>query len=837
MRQLHELLEKRNPDLATQKWWAESVSEKQQAKLGVISKLADLLRHSPYAGLQAITPERLSSVAANDPAFSAFDETDLFTAATGAGLSVVDPVDIPPNPGVANYSALVEKLAEATDPTFVHAVFFNQPPASFAILGAGEGGRPFLLKAGGLRLDGATVIAAHAASGKGHGIEATARGKVLLPLKTAAAAGVDLHDLVVYHLADAARHRCRGGLLQAAYQHLVDVGLSAPDAARIILSLDLATEARPLVSADTIRALLAEGSLVAAEEALKQLTATVGDDHDRQKDAVALRTALDGQRARAEQLRLTAASAIRTSDIPAARTALLDAVRLDRDNVELTRDLDSLPPESPNHVFAAAAPVQNPADTHVTVSWQPGMGSDDNTRYRVVRKAGAAPRSCTDGTLIGETADFSLVDERPELIEEVHYAVFATRGKTYSLPTSATVTVVPGVGKFALTTTPTGVSGHWANPAQASEITVVQIGPDGTRTTVPLSSASSFLSDGLTQGARYRFEVTARYRTRSGVVISSESVVQEAIPRTDAQPVPSLAVKPLVTQDSVCRIEAQWSRQPAHEVQLWCFPQPPGWGYGSRVRLSELSGKGTQLHGQGIDKGRASTLIAEVPSGLLHYLAVTVDGDEYVIGQADELGICEPVNNPKVERFGDEAVLSWDWPAIDYSVRAVWSGPSTSGESTISKSRYDTSGGMRIRVGSGRSEIRLSTFINHADGQWQSPTRTLVVESASTSVKYQLSWNKKLFGGASGFNVTVQSDGDLNGAEFVIGYRADRVMPSSLRQIQEIQRHPLNLQAGESMNYTVNLPKMPKHYWVRCFLDAAEGTRIVDPLTDELRGR
>lgn len=214
VRQLHELLEKRNPDLATQKWWAESVSEKQQAKLGVISKLADLLRHSPYAGLQAITPERLSSVAANDPAFSAFDETDLFTAATGAGLSVVDPVDIPPNPGVANYSALVEKLAEATDPTFVHAVFFNQPPASFAILGAGEGGRPFLLKAGGLRLDGATVIAAHAASGKGHGIEATARGKVLLPLKTAAAAGVDLHDLVVYHLADAARHRCRGGLLR-----------------------------------------------------------------------------------------------------------------------------------------------------------------------------------------------------------------------------------------------------------------------------------------------------------------------------------------------------------------------------------------------------------------------------------------------------------------------------------------------------------------------------------------------------------------------------------------------------------------------------------------------
>lgn len=181
-----------------------------------------------------------------------------------------------------------------------------------------------------------------------------------------------------------------GRLAQAAYQHLVDVGLSAPDAARIILSLDLATEARPLVSADTIRALLAEGSLVAAEEALKQLTATVGDDHDRQKDAVALRTALDGQRARAEQLRLTAASAIRTSDIPAARTALLDAVRLDRDNVELTRDLDSLPPESPNHVFAAAAPVQNPADTHVTVSWQPGMGSDDNTRYRVVRKAGAA---------------------------------------------------------------------------------------------------------------------------------------------------------------------------------------------------------------------------------------------------------------------------------------------------------------------------------------------------------------------------------------------------------------------------------------------------------------
>lgn len=331
--------------------------------------------------------------------------------------------------------------------------------------------------------------------------------------------------------------------------------------------------------------------------------------------------------------------------------------------------------------------------------------------------------------------------------------------------------------------------------------------------------------------------MTAHYRSRTGAAVASEPAVKDAIPRTEAQPVRSLTVKPMVTQDGVCRIEAQWSRQPAHEVQLWCFPQPPVWSYGTRLSVDALSGKGRQLQGHGADKSAVSTLVAEVPSGLMHYAAVTIDGDDRIIGQVDQLGICEPVGNPRVQRFGEEAVLSWDWPAADYSVRAVWSGPSTSGESTISKTRYESAGGMRIRVGSGRSEIRLATFIDHADGQWQSPIRTVTVEAPSATVSYQIAWRKKLFGGASGFNVIITADGKVSGGDLVIGYRADRVMPSSMKRIEEIQRHSLQLGAGESVTYQVSLPKMPKPYWVRCFLDGAAGSRIVDPSTDDLRGR
>jgi len=835
VRQLHDLLEGRNPDFTTQKWWAESIAQKQRAKLGVITQLAEILKTSPYAGLKCITADRLASVAANDAAFSSLDGNDLAAAAEGAGLTVVEPVDIPTDPGIANYSALIAKLNEATDPTIVHAVFFDDVPASYSILGRGEDGRPFLLDADARRLDATTTAAARDANNKGYGPEVTARGKVLDALANAAAKGVDLDALVVYHLADEAKQRSQGGLLQIAYQYLLSIGLEGTDAARIVLSLDTAAEAKNVVTADEVRALLADGALREAETALVKFQSKAADEAKAEVEQ--LRTALNDQRTKVEQLRAAAAVATGNNDIPGARAKLLEAVRLDRENEGLARDLASLPPESPTNVAAVVQPADDPALIQVRVSWQAGLGSDDSTRYRVVRKLGAAPKNVDDGTLIGETTTVSVVDEHPALIDEAHYAVFATRGKAYSLPSAASNTVVPGVGRLTLSTTPTGVAGHWVNPANASEITVVQTGPDGVRSKIPLSSPASFVSDGLTQGARYRYEVTAHYRSRTGAAVASEPAVKDAIPRTEAQPVRFLTVKPMVTKDSVCRIEAQWSRQPAHEVQLWCFPQPPVWSYGTRLSVDALSGNGRQLQGHGADKSAVSTLVAEVPSGLMHYAAVTIDGDDRIIGQVDQLGICEPVGNPRVERFGEEAVLSWDWPAADYSVRAVWSGPSTSGEATISKTRYESAGGMRIRVGSGRSEIRLATFIDHADGQWQSPIRTVTVEAPSATVRYQIAWCKKLFGGASGFDVIITADGEVSRGDLVIGYRADRVMPSSMKRIEEIQRHSLQLGAGESVTYQVSLPKMAKPYWVRCFLDGAEGSRIVDPPTDDLRGR
>lgn len=836
VRQLHELLEKRNPDLATGKWWAEALALKQQAKLGVIAKLADALKHSPYAGLKSVTNDYVASVAANDAAFSALDDGDLGAAASAAGLTVVEPIELPQEPGFGTYNAMIAKLNEATDPTIVHAVFFAKLPASFSVLAKGANLKSFVVDADGRKLDTAAINEARDALSKSHGVEATARSKVISGLVEAASKGVDLDALVVYHLVDEAKRKCGGGILQMAYQALVDTGLVAADAARIVLSLDVGAEAKTMVTADAVRALLADGDLGAVAEALAQLESIASDDAAR-AEAQTLRTALNGQRAKVEQFRSTAAEAIRGNDIRAARAALLDAALLDRENEDISRDLASLPPEPPNNVTVSVQSADDPGDTQVRVSWQASLGSDDGTRYRVVRKVRSAPQSVEDGIVLGDASTTSLVDKRPELIDLTYYAVFATRGKAYSLPTVTSVSVVPSIGRLTLTATPTGVGGHWVNPARVSEVVVVQIDSDGARTKIPLSSPASFAVDGLMQGRRYRYEVTAHYRTLTATAVASEPVVKEVIPRAEAQPVPSLSVKPMVTRDGQCQIEAQWSRQPAHEVHIWYFPQPPMWSYGCRVTADAFAGKGRQLHGQGANKTSVSTLVADVPSGLLHYVAVTVDGDDRIVGQTDQLGICEPVGNPRVERFGDEAVLSWDWPAADYSVRAVWSGPSTSGENTITKSRYESSGGLRIRVGSGRSEIRLTTYIDHADGHWQSPPRQVAVEAALSTLKYDIAWKKKLLGGARGFDVTVVADGDVTGGDLVIGYRADRVMPNSLKRIDEVHRHPVRLQAGEPATFSIDLPKMPKHYWVRCFLDGADGTRLVDPPTDDLRGR
>ncbi|MGA5464334.1 hypothetical protein [Mycobacterium sp. NPDC050041] len=844
VRQLHELLHKNNVDVTTnktdfitEKWWSKSMAEKQTAKLGTISKLASVLEHSPYAGLKYITPERIAVIAGNDASFSVLAESDLEAAAKEAGLTVVAPVALPADSGIATYDSLVGALDDATDGTIVHAVFFVNPPTSFNILGSGADGTPFGLSvAGGLRLDASSTGAALVASTKSASREATARTRALSMLKEAAARGADLDALAVFHLADIARRKSEGGILQIAYLALMDTGLDPVEAARIVLSVKTGTETRGVaITPELVHANLAEGALDAAEAALLKLEAIVKDDQGK-AETEAVRAAFEAQRARVQQLRDSAASAIRANDIAAARAALDAALRLDRDSEDIARDLASLPPDPPINVSVASA-VTTSGDTTVRVAWQAGLGSDDETRFRVVRKVGSPPVHVGDGTVIGEVAATTINDDQPEFVDTTHYAVFAFRGKGFSLPGAGSITVVPTISGLTLTATPTGVGGHWSNPPQAIEATVVQVAPDGTRTRIPLSSSASFVSDHLVQGQRYQFEVTAHYRSRTGAAAASQPVVKDAVPRAEARPVPTLTVKPVTTADGACRIEAQWSRQPHHEVQLWCFPQEPPLAYGSRVTPKALSDKGRQLHGQGGSKASVSTLVADVPSGLMHYLAITVDDAERVVGQVDQLGICEPVGNPKVQRFGDEAVLSWDWPDADYSVRAVWSGPSTSGEQVISKPTYDKDGGMRIRVGSGRSDIRLASFIDHAGSSWQSPVRTLSVEASSATITYGVTWQTRMFSSASGFDVQIVSDVDVIAADLIIGYRADRVMPSLLRQIEELRRETLTLDGGEPVTITVALPKMPKHYWVRCFLESADGVRLIDPPTDDLKGR
>lgn len=834
VRQLHELLVRKNPQFTTQTWWSASLAEKKMAAQAIIAKLSAALGHTSYAALGSITDDRLSAIAASDGSFAALDASDRISAAAKAGINVVKAAEIPDDSGlgVNAYAQLKSALADAVQPSIVHAVFAKNPPPAFGLLDNSETGKPLRFKAAGFpALDLVRVVAALGETDKSSAPDVTARGRALSSLKSAAEKGADLSTVALFHLADQAAQMCSSGVLHLAYEHLVSIGLNKTDAARIVLSIDTATEARVKDTPESVRALLADGALQDASDALTRLESTA------HPDAAAIRVEFTTQRAKVDELRRAAAASTRRMDIPSARAALTEAIRLDRDNDELPRDLASLPPEPPASVSVGSFVDSASGETQVRVSWQPGLGSDADTRFKVVRKLGSAPGDVGDGDAVGDARSGPIIDTKPPAVELVHYSVFATRGKAYSMPTSASITVLPPVARLTLSATPTGIGGHWVNPARASEILVTQIDANGTRTRIPLSNPTSFLSEGLTQGAKYRFEVQVRYLSRSGSVVAAEPVVAEAIPRTEAKPVPTLTVKPAVSADGTCGVVAQWSRQHAHEVQLWSFPQPPPWSYGTRVSAEALRGKGSQVRGHVADKTSVSTLTGDVPSGLLYYTVVTVAGDDRVIGQSSELGICAPVGNPRAERYGDEVVLSWDWPSADYSVRAVWSGPSTSGQDTISKTRYDQRGGMRIRVGAGHSEIRLTTFIEHAEGDWLSPMRSVSVTSASAIIRYSITWQKKMFGGAPGFDVTVTTDSSVSSGDLVVGYRADRVMPNSLKRVEEIERYPLRLAAGESVTYHVALPKMPKQYWVRCFLDGAEGIRIIDPPTDDLRGR
>ncbi|WP_067654763.1 hypothetical protein [Nocardia harenae] len=821
------LLAGRHRDLTSAEFWRRWRDRRAQHSKSALDTVARMLENQ-YRDFGIVTLAQVKAAAATDGLLSRLSDAELTACVeSSVALRLVDEFEEPDCTLPKNVRGEWETTVNLR--TVLDAVFLEDPPAEFRLIGGFvcPGRRP---------PDTAAIRQALDACDKRAGSEIESVKKLLHALRDAESKGMDPAVLALVQLLELARKVLQGGIVALAVDALTAKGLDRVDAARIVLHcVDSASTRTSRDTPERVIELVTEGKLRSARalySALCNIDAHAGTEGMTQASNTLSRTERQVTALCAE-----AEDARREGRITAAAELLGQAAALADDDEALARLVASLPPAPPISLGLAALFPPAAPENSVRLFWPKSSGADEDTTYEVVRKSGSAPRDIRDGVAVATTAATEIVDAGVPVAEPIWYAVAARRGGEASPVTTAEITLLPPIRDVVVSTEPTSVGVQWVTPVGAARTVVVRTDPDGRQHTISPGRAATLRADNLLTSETYTFDLTAEYVGPAREVLAAAPVRVRAVPRLKAGPVTDLYVRPVRFVDGRAEVVAEWVAPDGADTEIWRFPSRPGWAVGSTVEYSALTAAdGTRLPGAVRREGATVRLTATVAAGLCHYLAITPDQSAAIVGGAASLAICEPVIEPRVERFGDQAVISWQWPRADYRVEAVWSAGAHHGSVRISRTEYVRNGGLRITVGPGAVRIGLSSIVESAEGQWSSPEVELRLDGAKLSARYRLLWPKRLLGRGP-LQIEFTADAPAGGAVVLVHAQSGSYLPQRAAENAVVQRITLDIPPDGPQLVAVPLPRLPKPYWVRCFAESAEVLTLNDPPSDTLRGR
>ena len=286
-------------------------------------------------------------------------------------------------------------------------------------------------------------------------------------------------------------------------------------------------------------------------------------------------------------------------------------------------------------------------------------------------------------------------------------------------------------------------------------------------------------------------------------------------------------------------MQARWQQQPDAEVVLRRATRPCPWAFGAVVPLAMLAGYGEEVAGTLTVDGAWRTLLADVPFGRFHYAPFTIGPSGAVRGQEAELGVAPQIRDLRYQRLGAEVVLSWSWPSESGTVDVRWS-TEQRGTSRFRMTHQDyvDTGGCRIAAGPGEVEARVSAVVQAEGGECVSAPVAATVPALPTPISYTVSVRRPLVGDGT-VTVWVGAEYPVTGHTMLVVAAAGAVMPQ--RPLPEhvlLVRQPLRLRAGEQIELTAPLRRLRRPFWIRCFLESANGAtpaRLIDPPISQLK--
>lgn len=737
-------------------------------------------------------------------------------AARSGGLTIVaeleEPrIDVPP--------VLVSVVEHPQFRTLVDVITFPDLAEDVTVVDA--------LSSGGRSLTTAEVGRAHERSQRARDSDAAqAAQKALGALKKQCANGADLHALVLAAMLKQVAGTVQpGGPRLAQRDHLTAAGLSAVDAARLVVHLNPAGGRTASASQLIVRA-LADGDLGEARRLADALPRDPEDDTAREDVTGRLADAEMRKRSLVEQ----ADEAAARRDFTTADEALRRAAEVDRGDAEIVGRRAALPPGPPTRL--SPRPVEGGG---VGLSWPAVVGAD--VRYRVVRDETTVPTTPRDGHAVATgTAATTVVDDDAPIARTLHYAVFATRdGRIYSDPATASLTCLPPIERLEHSANRSGVVLSWtAHPAAlGAQVSVLTAGAEPVMHEV---SGTSLAVRSLELGRAYTFAVRAVYAVEGHRALSEPRQVA-ASPRGAFVPPEEFSLHP-GGGPGTSALRASWRDVPGYDIELWALPLDLAVVPGSPLPLDDLERRGgRRLRPLPGGTRRRGTTSQEFPAtGVAAYCALTIDGTRGVPGERIVSGVAPSATGVRADRLGGGVRLSWEWPDGDVLIGISWLQDGVPRDRRVTRAKYTSDGGVLIAHAHGISDLAITTIVRAGEDEWTSPPSPVPWVAALPELGYKLAIRKGMFRPPTA-TVTVDPGAYTGTADVELVLSTDSYLPSTARSGDVIARRTLSFEANTPAEFDLELPrKVPSPFWLKLFPAAGATVLLRDPPTSQMKG-
>ena len=795
-----------------QKWWRQRSAEREEDIRAESKLLADDLKRA-YGALGRLAQSQLDVIAAQWPGLSA---AGIDEAVRLAGLEVREPITLPAGSGMGRTAS--RELSKGLDDLGLATLV--------QLLHPDLGGTPFRLLDGTarIRLDAELVDERIRETNAAAGTRMTQSRKNALGLvKTAVTGGVDLHTVALVQIVEKVlAGRTRGVADGMLVKIAVDAGLDRSDAQAVVASLGTALP--PVSPAAEISELVRNGELIAAQRELAAMPPT-DEAWQQAHDLVEARVA------EARSLRREADQALRAAREEDAERLLRAALAITSDDLDLADELHRLPPPPPRNLVA------RPQGNGVRLVWEAPRTGAGEIRYQVVR-AERPPRSVGDGEPVLDGTATEGHDGDPPVARELHYAAFASTGGEWSRPANVTATVVPAVFAVQLRVQPESVSLGWQVHRATETVRVRRsAGAPPVRLTdgVAVETSRTGFVDAVAADQADRFYgIVAVYRDPHGVEVPAPMVVVRVSPRQDA-PVYVDRVRLHVTANDTdtATVQVMWTTPVSGTVSIRRATHRPDWAAGTTIRREEINGYGEPMVGDRLVQGPETLVEATVPSGQFVYVPFTVNVTlgTAVVGEAVALNVTQPVQHLQVRRTGDQVNVAWVWPPA-LTLADVEYNPSTGTPTRrrITRGQFAESGCyLPVEPEGGRITVRGVS--RNGSAETFSAPASAKVEGRTVTVEYHLDRTSGLFSRTRHLRVSV--DRRCQDVELILVAAAGPAMPARAETGTVLANYThLTLEPDAPWIVPFELPRLPKPYWMRCFVPQPDGVRVLDPINE-----